>query len=143
MEINVALDELLGLRGPVSTLIRNLLWLLAFNATYLGIFAFVPKAVGSAVYSGLLNTTLCVKVLKTIPFVHSEDEEKVTVLTIISSINEESSERDTTFRLPDVTTVTLGYFSIAFTIVLIRFGIVIFYDDSDGCPRGVAIKYTR
>ena len=122
MEINVALDELLGLRGPVSTLIRNLLWLLAFNATYLGIFAFVPKAVGSAVYSGLLNTTLCDKLLKTIPFVHSEDEEKVTVLNIISSINDESSERDTTFRLPDVTTVTLGYFSIATTIVLIRFG---------------------
>lgn len=32
MEINVALDELLGLRGPISSLLRNLLWLLVFNA---------------------------------------------------------------------------------------------------------------
>lgn len=121
MEINIALDELLGLRGPIGTLIRNLLWLLAFNATYLGIFAFVPRTVGSAVYSGLLNTTLSDKFLKSIPFVHSEDEESITVVNIISSVIEESLERDTTFRLTDVTTVTLGYLSIATTLVLAKF----------------------
>lgn len=120
MEINVALDELLGLRGPLSTLVRNLLWLLAFNATYLGIFAFVPKAVGSAVYSGVLNTTLCDKLFKAIPYVHSENEDDITLLNIISSLNAESNERDTTFRLPDITIVTLGYFSIAAMIVMMR-----------------------
>ena len=35
MEMNVALDELLGLRGPFGALLRNLLWLLAFNVTSL------------------------------------------------------------------------------------------------------------
>jgi E3 ubiquitin-protein ligase MARCH6 len=121
MEINVALDELLGLRGPLSTLVRNLLWLLAFNATYLGIFAFVPKAVGSAVYSGVLNTTVFDKLLKTIPYVHSENEDDATLLNIISSLNAESIGRDTTFRLPDITIMTLGYFSIAAMIVMMRF----------------------
>jgi E3 ubiquitin-protein ligase MARCH6 len=125
MEINVALDELLGLRGPLSTLIRNLLWLLAFNATYLGIFAFVPRTVGSAVNAGLLNTTLRNKLLNTIPYVQSDDPEQLTVQSAFASLNEESSQRDTTFRLPDVATVTLGYFSIATMIVVMRYGWVV------------------
>ena len=121
MEINVALDELLGLRGPPSTLIRNLLWLLAFNATYLGFFSFLPKTVGSAVYSGLLNTTACEKVLKIIPHMYSDDQNQTTVYSSIVSLNQASTELNTTFRLPDVATVTLGYFSLAAVIVLMRY----------------------
>ncbi|KAL3931926.1 MAG: hypothetical protein SGBAC_011084 [Bacillariaceae sp.] len=121
MEINVALDELLGLRGPFSTLIRNLLWLLAFNATYLGIFSFVPKAVGSTVYSGLFNNTVCDNILKTIPYVYSENENATTLSYIIRELNEESTDKETTFRLPDIVTVTLGYFSIAAVVVMFRY----------------------
>lgn len=50
MEINVALDELLGLRGPLLALIRNLLWLLVFNTAYLGVFAFTPLKFGGSVF---------------------------------------------------------------------------------------------
>ena len=50
-DINLALDELLGLRGPLSVLIRNVCWLLAFNTTYLGLFAFIPKNVGVSMHS--------------------------------------------------------------------------------------------
>lgn len=121
MEINVALDELLGLRGPPSTLIRNLLWLLAFNAAYLGFFSFLPKTVGSAVYAGLLNTTVCEKVLKTIPYVYSDDQNQTTVYSSIVSLNQASTERNTTFKLFDVATVTLGYFALAAMIVLMRY----------------------
>lgn len=122
MEINVALDELLGLRGPPSTLIRNLLWLLAFNATYLGFFSFVPKTVGSAVYAGLLNTTACENVLKTIPFMYSDDQNQTTVYSSIVLLNKASTELNTTFKLPDIAVVTLGYFSLAGMIVLMRYG---------------------
>ena len=41
-------DELLGVRGPIVVLLRNLLWLLAFNGAYLGLFAFVPFSIGSS-----------------------------------------------------------------------------------------------
>lgn len=122
MEINVALDELLGLRGPPSTLIRNLLWLLAFNATYLGFFAFLPKTVGSAVYAGLFNTTTFERLYKTIPYVYSDDMNRTTFHTSIMTLNQASTELNTTFRLPDVATVTLGYFSLAAMIVLTRYG---------------------
>jgi len=121
MEINVALDELLGLRGPISTLVRNLLWLLAFNATYLGIFGFIPKTVGSVMYSSIINTTLCDNVLKSIPYVSSEDNNRTTVISLLSSLEEESVNSNTTFKLSDFATVTLGYLSMACFIVLSRY----------------------
>jgi len=121
MEINVALDELLGLRGPFSTLVRNLLWLLAFNATYLGIFSFVPKAVGATVYSGLFNNTVCDSILMIIPYVYSENENTTTLSYIIHELNEESADKETAFRLPDIVTITLGYFSIAAVVVMFRY----------------------
>jgi E3 ubiquitin-protein ligase MARCH6 len=120
MEINVALDELLGLRGPLSTLIRNLLWLLAFNATYLGIFGFFPKYFGSVMYSTILNTTVCDRVLKSIPYMHSEDENQTTVRSLLLSVEEASVTQNTTFKLSDFATVTLGYLSFAAVIVLSR-----------------------
>ncbi len=124
MEINVALDELLGLRGPMSTLVRNLLWLLAFNATYLGIFGFVPKTVGSVIYSSFFNTTVCDNILKSVPYISSEDENRTTVVSLLASLEEESVKRNTTFKLSDFATVTLGYLSMACFIVLSRYVIL-------------------
>lgn len=126
MEINVALDELLGLRGPLSLLVRNLLWLLAFNATYLGIFGFIPKTVGYVVYSGFLNTTACETVIKSIPYVYSENENRTTVLGMLSKLEEESQTKQTTFKLSDFAMVTLGYLSIAALIVILRYGLIFF-----------------
>lgn len=121
MEINVALDELLGLRGPVSALLRNLLWLLAFNATYLGIFTFIPKTVGSTIYSGVFNTTSCQNLLKSIPLMYSDNENQTTILNSLETINAVSVERNTTFRLPDTATILLGYLSIGAMTVILRF----------------------
>lgn len=42
MELHVAVDELMGIRGPFPFLLRNILWLTAFNGAYLGLFAFIP-----------------------------------------------------------------------------------------------------
>jgi E3 ubiquitin-protein ligase MARCH6 len=125
MEINVALDELLGLRGPLSLLVRNLLWLLAFNATYLGIFGFIPKTVGFVVL-GFFNTTAVEKAIKLIPYVDSENENRTTVVSILSKIEKESETRQTTFKLSDFATVTLGYLSIAACIVSIKYGLFFF-----------------
>jgi len=45
-DLNVALDELLGLRGPGWVLFHNVLWLLTFNGLYLCIALFFPTSVG-------------------------------------------------------------------------------------------------
>jgi len=121
MEINVALDELLGIRGPPSTLIRNLLWLLAFNATYLAFFAFVPRTIGSAVYMGIFNTTSFGMIMKSIPYVYSEDANITTFHSTVMAMNQVSEELNTTFRFPDIATMILGYFSFAFMITVMRF----------------------
>ena len=50
-EVHIAINELLGLHGPVTSLIRNILWLLAFNGAYIIVFAFLPYSLGSTIYS--------------------------------------------------------------------------------------------
>jgi E3 ubiquitin-protein ligase MARCH6 len=44
--VHVAVDELLGFRGPAGSLARNALWLLAFTGAYLGTAWFVPVTLG-------------------------------------------------------------------------------------------------
>ncbi|CAN0464327.1 unnamed protein product, partial [Laminaria digitata] len=47
LDVHMAIDELLGIRGPVTMLLRNVLWLLAFHGAYLGLFAFFPFSIGA------------------------------------------------------------------------------------------------
>ena len=42
VDMRVAVDELLGIRGPLQYLMRNVIVLILFNGLYLGLFAFVP-----------------------------------------------------------------------------------------------------
>jgi E3 ubiquitin-protein ligase MARCH6 len=123
MEINVALDELLGLRGPISSLLRNLLWLLVFNAVYLGFFAFIPRTIGSVVFSNMLNTTVFHSAVDRIPAIHAgSDEDLLSLKTAISQVNEESNNLNTVFRLPDFASVNLGYLFCAALIIMLRLG---------------------
>ncbi|CAK9012076.1 Probable E3 ubiquitin ligase SUD1 (Protein ECERIFERUM 9) (Protein SUPPRESSOR OF DRY2 DEFFECTS 1) (AtSUD1) (RING-type E3 ubiquitin transferase SUD1) (RING/U-box domain-containing protein) [Durusdinium trenchii] len=50
-DLNVALDELLGLRGPGWVLFHNVLWLLTFNGLYLCVALFAPTTVGAVIMS--------------------------------------------------------------------------------------------
>ena len=136
----MALDELLGLRGPISSLLRNLLWLLVFNAVYLGFFAFIPRTIGSLVFSNVLNTTAIHNVADHLPVVKSE-ENPMSLKGAITNINQESNRINTLFRLSDFAAVNLGYFFCAGLIVMLRLGWILIqkcrgsaqteYDDDD------------
>jgi E3 ubiquitin-protein ligase MARCH6 len=129
MDINIALDELLGVRGPLHVVGRNLLWLLAFNAVYLGFFAFVPRTIGMAMSSILFNTT----VFAATPAAAGDDSnttelvpqfnfsEDLSLLKVWKAIEAESVQQNTAFRLHDITTVALGYLSLAIAVVFFRF----------------------
>eukprot|EP00588_Corethron_pennatum_P019364 CAMPEP_0194321386 /NCGR_PEP_ID=MMETSP0171-20130528/17607_1 /TAXON_ID=218684 /ORGANISM="Corethron pennatum, Strain L29A3" /LENGTH=1219 /DNA_ID=CAMNT_0039079259 /DNA_START=51 /DNA_END=3710 /DNA_ORIENTATION=+ len=56
VEIHLALDELLGLRGPIGAMLRNVAWVVLINTTYLGLFVFIPHEVGSACWPLLRNS---------------------------------------------------------------------------------------
>ncbi len=75
-------------------------------------------------YSAFFNTTFTDNVLKSIPFVASDDLNQTTVATLLISLEDESVKRNTTFKLSDFATVTLGYLSMAFFIVLMRYTIL-------------------
>ena len=48
MELNIAVDELLGIGGPPMSLIRNAFWLCVFNAVFLGFSTFIPFTIGAS-----------------------------------------------------------------------------------------------
>ena len=70
VELHVAVDELLGIRGPIHVLLRNLLWLLAFNCAYLGLFAFIPFSIGSSVVVAMRRYAFDLPVLANHPLHH-------------------------------------------------------------------------
>jgi E3 ubiquitin-protein ligase MARCH6 len=128
MDINIALDELLGIRGPLMVVARNLLWLLAFNAVYLGFFAFVPRTIGIAMSSIMFQNT---GVVTAAANTSSENATEIvtmfnstegnSIVTIWRSIEAESIKHETAFRLHDIAMVALGYFSLAVAIVAFRY----------------------
>lgn len=106
MDIHVALDELLGLRGPVIGLIRNLLWLLAFNTTYLGIFVYLPYTIGGTFLSLLITPD----VFKDPLDVHEPFHE---LRYTIWLLNKRSLEKSSLFQLPDFARLIAGYLAVS------------------------------
>jgi hypothetical protein len=96
MEVQLAVDELFGLRGPPGMLLRNILWLLGFNGAYLGIFAFIPYSVGSSMVS------LCGKYLH-LRAPWQSGSRASQLLAVLAA------EEDRTLQLADLATICLGY----------------------------------
>ena len=117
VDINVALDDLLGVRGPLLTVVRNLLWFLAFNTVYLGFFAFTPHVIGSMACSVFLgNATLFATNNET----QFNLTESWSVSNIVAAMEQESVKHNTTLRIPDLSRVLAGYIFSAFVFVLLR-----------------------
>ena len=75
--INIALDEILGVRGPLSTVVQNLLWLLAFNTVYLGFFTFAPRVVGTSILTAVLNMSAPVEAGENSTFVFNATAKEI------------------------------------------------------------------
>lgn len=133
MDINIALDELLGIRGgALGPVIRNLLWLLLFNALYLGFFMFTPRVVGMAVNSLLFNSSSFLTPTASLERDNSTNRSAVesawnvtevtlsSPLTILRAIEAESERLNTPFKLSDLFGVTTGYFACAALILVVR-----------------------
>jgi E3 ubiquitin-protein ligase MARCH6 len=119
--INIALDEILGVRGPLSTVVQNLLWLLAFNAVYLGFFTFTPRVMGASILSLAFNVSAPIGV--------NDDNTTLSVNTtenlmspfgVFKTIEYQSARLNTAFRIRDVLTIVLGYLSTALMMIMLR-----------------------
>lgn len=112
MEINMGLDELLGFRGPLFAVVRNLLWFLVFNTAYLGVFAFMPSTIGSSIFSLLANNTSLESFINNT----NSSQAELSVGSFMSAVYElEQRSKDTNsiFQPSEIAKIGLGYSSFA------------------------------
>lgn len=114
-----------------------------FNAVYLGVFAFVPKTIGTVFFSNILNTTFFDNAVNLLPEVQAANQTTMSVKTIVEKINQESKEENTIFRLPDFSAVNLGYLFCALVIIMSRLGWILSQkcrrnNNERGAPRAQA-----
>ncbi|TYZ64274.1 hypothetical protein PybrP1_003139 [[Pythium] brassicae (nom. inval.)] len=130
MEINIAVDELLGLRGDFVVLFRNVSWLLAFNGAYLGLFAFIPYTLGSTLLSAGAKIMTAIP-FDALPFASAftlEDAAPDAALPLgaftaksLQQAVDDARKNGDCLQLVDLCTCLAGYASICLTIVLWRF----------------------
>lgn len=132
-DVQLEIDEIVGVRGPIHVLVRNVLLVLAFNATYLGVFAFVPYSIGYNLIK-LCHRSTTIKEIFALFLSSVSDSvsflsfyrfivltifnsfffaKKSELLYIVSSLNAESRRLNVVILLPDVATLMLGYFTLA------------------------------
>jgi E3 ubiquitin-protein ligase MARCH6 len=131
MDINIALDELLGVRGPVGTVVRNLMWLLAFNAIYLGLFAFTPGFLGMMLSSYVFRSKSILfnfaDVNNTVAENSTQEEAMVwnssaipTIVSVLSAVEAQSARLNASFRLSDMIRVFTGYATCALCVLIVN-----------------------
>ncbi|EED93082.1 predicted protein [Thalassiosira pseudonana CCMP1335] len=111
MEVNLALDELLGFRGPVLALVRNLLWLLIFNTAYLGVFAFMPSTFGSGFFALLSKIPMLSSFVSSIPGTSK-------LLSVFVALDEKSRESNMIFLPSQIAKIGVGYLAASCTTFL-------------------------
>ncbi|OQR96763.1 E3 ubiquitin-protein ligase MARCH6 (membrane-associated RING finger protein 6) [Achlya hypogyna] len=122
MEINIAMDELVGFRGPLYLLVRNVSWFLAFNGAYLGIFAFIPYTLGSTLVSTLTKFSSAIPPLdpSVLEGPIADMPALYRVVGMVLNTTEAARTAGDCLQLVDLCTCALGYFAFCGTIVLWR-----------------------
>uniref|UniRef100_A0A7S1FWY8 RING-type E3 ubiquitin transferase n=1 Tax=Corethron hystrix TaxID=216773 RepID=A0A7S1FWY8_9STRA len=107
VEIHLALDELLGVRGPPGAMFRNVAWVVLINTTYLGLFVFVPHEIGRIFWPAVRQTVAARIDLQQLP--HN--------LTRTWDVYEKAAQHhDSILQLPDLATILAGYFTMGVSI---------------------------
>ncbi len=104
LELHIEIDELMGIRGPFPFLLRNILWLTAFNGAYLGLFAFIPYSVGAAVVGAAEKYVESPLGLCTLRFLVPPS-----ICALAAEISQAAATDDHTLQLPDIGIILLGY----------------------------------
>lgn len=117
MEVNIALDELLGFHGPFLALLRNLLWLLVFNTAYLGVFAFAPSKFGGSIYRALSKLLALHPIREVVPnSLSSAVELWDNFIASMHELDNKSRETNMIYQPAQVAKIGLGY--VVFSIII-------------------------
>ena len=122
VEINIALDELLGFRGPLLALIRNLLWLLVFNTAYLGVFAFAPSKFGGSMYIIMKKVISLLPIqnqmIKAVPGWVGQIWDGI--ISSLQELDERSREVNLIYQPSQIAKMGIGYLSFSILIFLFK-----------------------
>ena len=117
IEVNIALDELLGLRGPILGVVRNLVWLLVFNTAYVGVFAFAPSKLGDAIYHLFGEFAKIEEVVYRIPVLKYIAEG---MKSASSRLVERNKEAGLVYEPCQLAKIALGYLFFSFSAFMLR-----------------------
>lgn len=105
VEVRFALDELLGLRGPPSNIVKHVIWFLTFTGLYLFVFVFFPVSMGSIIVEVLYKhfpwLNQLINIILPAPF-HD----------IVIKAQALAEEKKLALCLSDLTLTVVGYFTI-------------------------------
>eukprot|EP00986_Skeletonema_menzelii_P002841 scaffold833_cov145-Skeletonema_menzelii.AAC.1 len=117
VDLNLALDELLGFRGPIWALIRNLLWLLVFNTAYIGTFAFIPSFGGRGVYMVLSKFRFAHSLAVSIPGVETFLN---SVKFTFEELSRHSENMNMVYHPSEIAKIGLGYLGWACAVFFLN-----------------------
>jgi len=125
----VPLAQLIGLRGPILDLFRNLAWLLAFQTTFIALFGCIPRAIGSFAFNQFITRHSTVSttmhfLIKTILFagfdLRSEEGQPMDLVDIVKIITEENQRHNSLLQPKDVAKIVFGCISMSCTTFLLQ-----------------------
>lgn len=123
------LAQIIGLRGPISDLFRNLVWLLAFETTFIGIFGVIPRSIGSLTFNQLIFRSETISrtlgfLVKLILFagfdLNLKDGQPIDLIRIIKIITEENEKCKSLLRPDDLAKITFGYIAMAIAVFIVQ-----------------------
>ncbi|GFH56482.1 hypothetical protein CTEN210_12958 [Chaetoceros tenuissimus] len=124
-DMQMPMENLIGLRGPVGDLFKNLGWLLAFQTTFIAIFGCIPRAIGSIAFhhviarSQYLSSTLHF-LFKYIIFANfdltaKDGETQMDLKYLGKVVQDRAEDLDPLLTPQDVGKIVLGYVSFSLT----------------------------
>jgi len=119
---DVSFEELIGLKGSIFNLFENILWVLMFNAVFLGTFAFFPYAIGDIILKTKPTEFLLENVNLYLFNISGSQNLSSTVnltLEFAKNITEaETTENSTFYVINRILSIFLGYSVIGLIVVI-------------------------
>ena len=147
----MAIDELLGFRGPLLALVRNLLWLLVFNTAYLGVFAFAPSKFGGAMYKVLSKVASLLPIASMPELFAGAGQVWEGFTASMQELDTKSRDANLIYNPTQLAKMGLGYVSFSFGIFLMKLAVAFAIRsrsaappaDADTAPQNERIRARR
>lgn len=137
-------EQIIGLRGPIGDLFRNLSWLLAFQTTFIAIFICIPKAIGSLAFNQFILRYTYVSAFlhfffKRVLFVcfdlNSKEGNPMDFAYFVKVMSDANEERNSLLQPHDMAKVAFGYIFLAVVAFVLQGFLWCYKEYEAACSR--------